>query len=187
MFIVFYPNVGHSCKCSVDPSELLQHPENAPVAIVGKIVESKGYYSLVLVKNWSEGIEKIKLSAGKSCDPSGLKIGANYILLAKGTSREMPYANSCTSILIELSESREVIKKLTKKNFVGEINPSWQFCEANTECIRSKNECGNLIGVNQKYLKNYLSFLRIKKKKTECSNSVSEVSNISRCVESFCN
>lgn len=87
-------------------------------------------------------------------------------------------------------KAKELIRKLaSRKVFVGEINPSWQFCEADSECVQSKNQCGEFIGVNKEYQKDYLGFLNSKKVKTDCSKSITSgliKSKESKCVENFC-
>lgn len=99
--------------------------------------------------------------------------------------------HSCNAHVLELnSDGLTFIEKLSsKKDFIGDANPSWQFCRSDNECTQSKNQCGKPIGVNKKYESVYIDFLKAKKIKTECSKESSDQtgkSAVSKCVENFC-
>jgi hypothetical protein len=92
--------------------------------------------------------------------------------------------------LIPLNAAKDIIEKLaTRKDFYGEINPSWQFCESDNVCVQSKNQCGKPIGVNKKYQNQNLDFLKLKLIKTDCTKLAEDKKikpNQSKCMENFC-
>lgn len=117
---------------------------------------------------------------------AGIK-GMKYIFFSVNKTDNKGNLKPGLSTVRSLRASEEIITKLAGiKKFFGEINPSWQFCEYDNECMLSKNQCGNTIGVNKKYEKDYLSFLKTKKGKIDCSKVEMPKSRTLKCVGSFC-
>lgn len=187
---ILIPNIAYTCKC--DESRLRKFfidPSSAPVALVGKLNGTQYRIFLKVVKNWTQNQNEVNVGAGTDCDYSNLKFGKMYLLLAE-KSFNMEGANKvspCDSLLFELSdETDSIIKNLSpKKYFYGEINPSWQFCKRDNECLQVKNKCGNYIGVNKKYKDTYLDFLKTTTKKFDCSKRTPTAS-VSKCIDNFC-
>lgn len=65
----------------------------------------------------------------------------------------------------------------------GHPNIFWGYCQKLDTCIKVKDNCGNMIGVNDRHkskLENYF-----KKKKVKC-DSPKKLETVSKCVEYFC-
>jgi hypothetical protein len=188
---------AYSYKVPMRFIELDKDPTTADTLVVGTLKENKeGEQYLITEKGWTVYPAKINIP---------LKRFSRAVIRKQGTAGEKQLYYSVGTIntkgeldstgyegVIPLNtvKAKEIINKLAnKKDFVGEINPSWQFCESDIECVQSKNLCGKSIGVNKKYQKNYLDFLKLKKIKTECSKDLSvQIEKIGepKCVENFC-
>ena len=178
--------------------DLDNDPSTAKTLATGKITENIwGTQFFVGERGWTFfptrfEVKKIYIPNEDSSTKRGI-VGESYLFYSIEKTNINGELNSSSYIgLITLKslKAKEVITKLaSKKDFVGEINPSWQFCESDKECIQSKKQCGKPIGVNKNYQKDYLDFLKTKKIKIECSknNSVQTGKpSISKCVENFC-
>lgn len=168
----------------------------ADTVVVGTLTEdSAGKQYLLIERGWTLYPEKIYVPSTVNFDKlrEGYKkmgvTGQKYFLyMSKEAEDKEKYIGPM--VLNLLKDSKLTIEKFAKKrDFTGIINPSWQFCESDIECVKSKNQCGKQIGINKKYEKDYLSFLKQKKYKTDCSKSVTAelaTSNDTKCVENFC-
>lgn len=193
LVVLLFPDIGYSCKCNLEKVEQYSKaPITAPVVILGKLVKSTEKHYLKLIKTWTAALDETRLETGTDCSFTGLTMGTNYLLLSDKSTNSL-YADlvgECSSVLVELTpQNVSLINQLAdKKDFTGEINPSWQFCMLDNECAQSKNQCGNLVGVNKKYQKDYINFLKTKKTKVDCSkvSTQKEKYQPSKCKENFC-
>jgi hypothetical protein len=162
---------------------------------IGKVVEEKdGSRYFLMRKQWTLSPVKLFLpvvhARGRAIKRG--ELGATHLLSAVDETNAKGELGSGMYEVISIKQEfvKKAIYKLAyKKDFVGEINPSWQFCESDNECILSKNQCGKLIGVNKKYQQDYLDFLKTKIVKNDCSKEVptqSGKSNEIKCIENFC-
>lgn len=159
---------------------------NADVVVVGKIFEdANGMQFLIPEKRWTKSPNEIYLP--EAIDLNDLREGRKK----KGITGEkyLLYMSIFTNgkVIELLKNSRNTIDKFAEKKYYwNSVNPSWQFCEADKECVRTKNLCQNIIGINKKYLKAYKAYLKAKKKKIDCSEEVKTKTSASKCVENFC-
>lgn len=98
--------------------------------------------------------------------------------------------NNSVQYTIPINIAKPLLNKLSKiKNFWGDINPSWQFCETDTECRVVSNKCGKKIGVNEKYETDYLNFLKSNEAmKIDCKKEDGKKEALikKKCVDYFC-
>lgn len=167
----------------------------AKTSASGRIVEDEsGKRFFIFQKRWTLAPVKIYLpdeyypyAALKSLKVGNLKDTYLFLALNKTDANGILKPGNTKLLPISSPLAKNVIKKLVmKKDFIGEINPSWQFCETDLECVQAKNQCGNLIGVNTEYEKDYLNFIKFKKLKVDCSKSEISKASASKCLENFC-
>jgi hypothetical protein len=169
-----------------------KQPLNANILASGKLVRSlwSGKLYFKTQRDWN--LNSSQLVVAPVCDSSiKWEAGKSFLYFTShlGDSRQLTFDSNI--IPINSSESKEVILKFaSSNNFIGEINPSWQYCESDNECVQVENQCGKSIGVNKNFKVNYLEFLKSKKFKRECSNASSsqnEKSENPKCIDNFCN
>jgi hypothetical protein len=169
---------------------------NGKTIIIGKVIEEKdGKRYFVTRKKWTLGPDKIRLHDQVTDRLAFVKRGklgeTNIYASVNETNSNGILKNGMSEVVPATYEKAQMaIEKLALRNdFIGEINPSWEFCESDGECIKINNRCGNPIAVNKKYQKNYLDFLKSKKIKFECSQmqkTRTESKDVPKCIENYC-
>jgi hypothetical protein len=188
---LFLSQQSFACMVSTyNASITLNNPLLAPFIGIGVItINEKSQINLNLDKGW--GKFKSEYRIFPLCELEGRK-NFKYLFIAKlryGDTDE-PLTMGAGS-LVELNNSRKEMQILAVRNdFNGVINPAWQYCESDAECVDSENQCKERVGVNKTYLKQYSDYLKLKfkskRKLKECS-AKKEIENIkSTCVDSFC-
>lgn len=191
-----FSNVGMANKTIAEVGRLDSNPTTSGTLSIGKILEDKdGQKYFTGLRGWtnypvnhyvrpimprSQGDAKNYRYIGEICFLYAQEKTDNHGILNSDSYYKVMSVNS--------EKAKKLITKLAdRQEFVGEINPSWQFCESDNECMRSKNMCGSLIGVNKKYEKHYLDFLKTNKLKLDCSKESTKTKTAeSKCVENFC-
>jgi hypothetical protein len=193
IFVCLFGTTNFASSLSPDYIRLRNDPTLGNLIVIGKIIEVNGAQLLIPERAWTDYPENILLhelidiyDARKGWNKQGVA-GEKYLYFMLNRSSIKNVLRG-QHFLVWIKNARPDIEKLAKKkDFVGEINPSWQFCESDNECVQSKNQCGKPIGVNKKYQKKYLDFLKTKKIKTECSKEAqASKSGESKCGENFC-
>ncbi|MFA6236243.1 MAG: hypothetical protein WC635_02860 [Bacteriovorax sp.] len=165
---------------------------NAKIIAIGKLeLDESGKEILVIKKQWTLSPQIVRMPERiKVVDiPKLSKIGEVYIYAALNETNKNGELKIGYTRLVNLNtdQAKIIFERLAKRNdFVGEVNPSWQFCEADSECTIQHNRCGNSIAVNKKYQKNYLDFIKTIKTKTDCTKVASETKSEIKCIENFC-
>ncbi|MGZ3789442.1 MAG: hypothetical protein ACXVLQ_13015 [Bacteriovorax sp.] len=194
--ILSFVLIPNSRATDIIRSELDSDLTKGKTIAIGKIIEEKdGSRYFIMQKQWTLSpsklfLPKVSWFRGKLINQG--EPGVTHFLSALGETNSKGELGRGIYKVISVNDDfvKIAIKKLAnKKDFVGEINPSWQYCESDIECIQSKNWCGRLIGVNKKYQKDYMDFLKSKLKKADCSKDVpiqAGKAADSKCVENFC-
>lgn len=192
LMVLLAPSVTLPCSQSpvtfIKTQELSQDPTKAKSVYVGVINEKNGNIVLNVERSWTAP-PLIAVYVGATQDPcphENYLPNVKYLFYALNDYQAFVKKSSWIFVMEPLKGSRGTIEKFSSKDFVGEINPSWQFCEDDLECVQLKNQCGNLIGVNKKHKKDYLFFLKTKKAKLDCLKAGDTKIGISKCVENFC-
>jgi hypothetical protein len=168
-----------------------KNPLEAKVLASGKLVHSlwTGKLYFIRQRNWNVNFSKIEVA--DDCDNNiKRQAGKSFLYFNSNENRSEQLTIDSNIIPFDSLHAKATILKFAKiNNFVGEINPSWQFCEADNECIQVKNQCGNTIGINKDFSLNYFEFLKSKKIANECSKSKSVKNEIGKpeCIDNFCN
>lgn len=184
---------AHSTSVNIKKEEAYYFLSNAKTIAYGKLCEDKdGDRYLALENGWTLYPQKVYLPLDADemytvVTKPGV-LGVKYLFFSAAETNINRKMKHEAIYYKPLREGKNLITRLAfNKDFDGEINPSWQFCESDNECSHTKNICGNPIAVNKKYKKNYLDFLKTKKGKVDCSKTIKVKSIVSRCVENFCN
>jgi hypothetical protein len=197
LYVLFLLSSSLNAKVPFKHLNLDKDPTTAKtLAIVILTAETEGRVYFTGFKGWTFYPSKYDISnwdAEKQIQVHFGNVGEKYVFYSlektneKGELDKHAYSNL---ISIKSKKAKEVISKLaSRQDFIGEINPSWQFCEADSECVKSKNQCNGLIGLNIKYQKNYLDFLKTKPVKTDCTKMAEDKKgkpNQSKCTDNFC-
>lgn len=194
-------NVNATAK-SLSFERLYRDPVTfANVVVVGKLIEdSSGRQFIIPERGWTAYPERINIPPKFDIDRQNENkkgiVGKKYLLYMTKEARYEEVQSKdqykfIGHLVIELlQDAKATIEKFSeKKDFVGEINPSWQFCESDKECVQAKNQCGKLIAVNKKYQKDYLNFLKTNKIKVDCSKEIQTQASCnkeSKCIDFFC-
>jgi hypothetical protein len=169
--------------------ELAKDPTKAKAIYVGVVNEKNGNIFLNVERNWTAA-PLIAVNVGSTqnpCPHENYLPNIKYLFYALNDYQAFVKKSSWIFIMEPLKGSKSTIEKFSsRKYFVGEINPSWQFCESDSDCVQSKNLCRKTIGINKKYEKDYLNFLKNKKAITNCSEVEKAKPSVTRCVENFC-
>lgn len=189
---LFYLITGaNATQVTLDYKLLSENPALAKTIVIGKIVkESSGKLFLIPEKGWTK--HPIRIEVKQSGDdglfyPSNEIVGEKYLLFMVNGKNKL---SEDVEIHQLLKKSEVAIGKLAlRKEFVGEMNLSWQYCKLDNECIQTKNLCGKPVGLNKEYQKIYLDFLASRKTKVDCSKDAprkTEKSMGSKCIDFFC-
>lgn len=171
----------------------LDDPNIVNIIVVGRLFEDKsGNQYIVPELGWSEYPSKLDVPSRIVGDndfqrvKQGL-VGQKYFFIMNNISpRKDKYFGLHT--LVPLASSKRAMKLLAeRKAFPGEINHAWRYCESDNDCLQVENKCGNRIGVNKKYKKEFLSFLKTTKNVFDCSTKDTPLKKSqSKCEEYFC-
>lgn len=198
LFLFFYTLLlqqAFCCKFSADFSEKVDNEQDF---LDLRPVEAKYIYTgfssgeggvsgdtfLEIEKAWTPILNvKIRINGGM-CPAGNYGLNKKYLFLSNDLTNPMFMK------LIELSSARKFMEKLSlKKDFVGDINFAWQFCEKNLDCKTTINKCGIPVGINKIHEQNYLEFLKSKNSdridcKKESGKKATSIKN--KCAYYFC-
>ncbi|MFA6236245.1 MAG: hypothetical protein WC635_02870 [Bacteriovorax sp.] len=165
---------------------------NGKTIAAGQVIDEKdGKRYFVTQKTWFEAPAKIEIPTiyrhMVKYKPGKPGVTNLFVALQETINGKVNY-NAFEVRPINDQYAKDAIEKLASRNtFSGSVNPSWQFCEADRECIIKNNQCGYPIAVNKKYQKNYLDFLKTIKTKTDCTKvSLKALKSEVKCIENFC-
>jgi hypothetical protein len=185
--LVLIPS-AYACKVDLRGVQLVEkEPYLAKTAVTGTVLIGKdGEATLKVNKYWGKHLSSYKLNYLLSECSVHVVPSFEYLFLSLSEIKENAMIGKSGGTFIKLSESKEYMEKLSSlTNFSGEINPAWQFCEKDDECVTSKNKCNIKIGVNRKYESTYLDFLKESNRKWDCSKK-NEKQIAGKCINSFC-
>lgn len=169
-------------------------PETAKTMATGILTRNlSGNHVFVTERKWTYSPPRIKMElVYDELEPpvNPGNAGERYLLYSQEEVKTGGNLHGSKVQIIPLNsaEAKEAILKYAdRKEFIGDINPSWQFCETDNDCVQSRNQCGSLIGINKNYQKNYSAFL--KTRNFDCSKETSDQigkTYVPKCRESFC-
>lgn len=116
------------------------------------------------------------------------KAGLSYILYSENATSTNGDLNENSYIkLIELDsvEAKKIILSLLDKELQeGKINPSWQYCEKDDDCLKVIDRCGGAVSISEPFL---LWYNKAQMKSNKCYSS-NQHSNklVSKCIRRFC-
>lgn len=170
-------------------------PEVSKTLASGVLVRDwSGNQIFITERRWTKSPSQINMDKvyGENYGPADRGVsGRKYLLYSPDETKPDGKLVSSSVEIVELNstEAKDIIIKLaSKSDFVGEINPSWQFCESDNECMQTKNQCGELIGISKNYEKDYLGFLKSKVRLIDCSKIKSNKNDMNgmKCIDHFC-
>lgn len=172
--------------CSIFPLD----PKLAKSLAVGTLVKRwPGKFAFITERNWGGVPSEIQVE--NVCN-NGIekRIGEKFLLFSKHDRSKSPSVLGDELMPLNSPESTELINTFaTKTNFAGELNPSWQFCKFDSDCVHVLNHCEEKVGINKKYLEKFTSNLRKISPSTVCKTDLKK-SNIDaphpQCVDNFC-
>lgn len=172
-------------SCTVDKSHLaplIENPDFSKVALIGKIELKNGKKVLVTEKYWTAHRASYEILDDIQCSKIFLT-GKRYLYLSPNPSDKI----SVTSGLFqEVSTAGFFIKKLDKLNVSNKsVNPTWSYCENDSECGVVKNQCQNDLVINNAYKKSFLDSLDAEKN-ADCSKETFRTVIAPKCIENFC-
>jgi hypothetical protein len=158
-------------------------PKKANVVVSGIAKDEGRKQFLIVERKWTNSGDKIEiLNTGPDLYEHIAKNGKRYfIYMIERNDHHIIEQN-----VRDLESTGNLIKIFSgKKDFPGEINPSWQYCESDKECTQTKNKCEKSIAVNRRYKNVFLDFLKTSERKWNCSKK-EEAKVIGKCVENYC-
>ncbi len=189
MIVLSYSSSLLACKYEerprmFPPIEMEKYPQNVKYIFTSLVtldeVKKNNYNrKLVVEKKWSEFSEKSFSVMNSDCPDYQYDIGSRVLVLSYNMKENLEI------LTFPLSESESQIDKLSsKKNFVGELNPSWKYCKEDSECKTVKDKCAHEISINKKHETTYLNFINSTKRIFNCSKLKSPPKN--KCINNFC-
>lgn len=187
-FLVFSTFLNFAYCYDVKTSELDKDVANGKTIAIGKVNEdSRGDRYFVTTRRWTYAPDKIfleKTYIGGKSHKQGV-LGEFYILTAINQTSPNGFLQPGVYKIIPLNT--DVAKKLILKlsnvsEVVEEINPSWQFCSKDAECV--KLNCKKQVNINLNFKD---SFLNLNKNRNEVLCKKDQVITVqSHCKENFC-
>lgn len=202
IFLIILLFVNNSFACMVaDPSKeekskkeaVFIDPASASGIYAGTVVEGLIRNKFEIDKEWTKRFPNFKLEGtSELCDgPPDYPVGTKYlVLLVHGLKLEnFDTANFNNSLIINLKDAQPFIDKLANlKMPKNSINPSWQYCTQDSQCVLEKGICGEEIGINAKYLTSWKSFILNSEKSKFCfiKKFTNRQKNAHKCINNFC-
>lgn len=174
---------------------LIENPASAATIAVGYVKENFwGKQTFHSIKGWTNFPREIELQ--QEFTGLGLEKPAKenewYIFYSnKSTTEKGEIADQRLEglLLLDSEEGKALIKKLSeKKDFSGDVNPSWQFCESADECISHYGVCIGVISLNKSYVKYFEEISKVKKGDSQCKEEKNRVfiPKSTDCINRFC-
>lgn len=183
-----------ACRCDFSEiTRLKKDPALARTAIIGSFesTKEKGKFNFKTKRAWSKSDSITAIDMNGSCSQA-FKPDTTYLLLS---FNDVDFLNKrgigvtiCDSILVELSKGKELVEKLEsiKPKTEHVANPTWQYCQADKDCILINSPCDNTEAINIKYKKSYELWKAVVTPKMNCSPTNKKSSEAAKCISNLC-
>jgi hypothetical protein len=159
------PTAALACRCDFKGvRELAADPLKARTALIG-LKETAEAKVIRVERAWTKFTGALADPGGSTCALT-LEPRRRYLILslhpAEFLEKRGLGPTICDSIAKELSSAAPEIKALAARapESYAIANPSWFFCAADADCVDSRDACGGLDAVNEKYRDVYRKWTR---------------------------
>lgn len=164
------------------------NPKLAKSLAVGTLVKRwPGKFAFITERNWGGVPSEMQVNnvCGKGLENN---IGEKFLLFSMYDRSTSQLVFDDELLPLTSPESAELINVFAKKtNFDGKMNPSWQFCKSDDDCVHVLDHCKEKVGINKKYREIFSSNLKNLSPNTICKTEFKK-SNLEslKCMDSFC-
>lgn len=185
LFFLWKLLISTAMSCSIQDNHLLDvmlEPTTANLAVVGIVEEKGGELFFKIKKHWTAHRSSYEIDQESICSTPPIA-GKSYLYLSANSLDEK--IDSIKGVFYEISKAGSLIKKLENKViFDNKINPSFQYCETDSQCVGMKNECNELHVINIKYENKPL--ITTRPKSQSCAKFFRLKGDLFTCLNNFC-
>lgn len=190
----FLSNTANPCTV-IKRQSIEKGIADAQLIVIGKVERrkegNKEVKFLRVLKKWTPALDEIKLKepAAGGCDTPAVLEGKVYLFVnafpVRNSSENIEGISESSSYYIRISSADLYMNKLAEMKLANmQINPAYEYCLYDNECISVSSTCNTTDNINIKFQASYLNFLKEKNDGKTCD--ITNVKTEAVCINFFC-